>query len=139
MCLYISYISLWPASKIKRKRQDMNSLQTCNSVTFYFMKNSFSDVSRKWILQNMIGAVQIKIKSWCKEEVSVCIVTFALKVQSNHSDSVISNSFCSKRHKKVINKNQINEIVKEKKIILQGLWIFEVRLLYNISKTFVND
>ena len=24
----------------------MNSMQTCNSVTFYFMKNSFSDVSR---------------------------------------------------------------------------------------------
>ena len=35
----------------------MNSMQTCNSVTFYFMKNSFSDVSRKWILPNMIRAV----------------------------------------------------------------------------------
>ena len=34
---------------------DMNSMQTCNSVTFYFMKNSFSDVSRKWILPNMIS------------------------------------------------------------------------------------
>ena len=34
----------------------MNSMQTCNSVTFYFMKNSFSDVSRKWILPNMIRA-----------------------------------------------------------------------------------
>ena len=32
--------------KIKRK-QVMNSMQTCNSVTFYFMKNSFSEVSRK--------------------------------------------------------------------------------------------
>ena len=32
-------------------------MQTCNSVTFYFMKNSFSDVSRKWILPNMIRAV----------------------------------------------------------------------------------
>ena len=35
----------------------MNSMQTCNSVTFYFMKNSFSDVSRKRILPNMIRAV----------------------------------------------------------------------------------
>ena len=34
----------------------MNSIQTCNSVTFYFMKNSFSDVSRKWILPDMIRA-----------------------------------------------------------------------------------
>ena len=35
----------------------MNSMQTCNSVTFYFMKNSFSDVSKKWILPNMIRTV----------------------------------------------------------------------------------
>ena len=35
----------------------MNSVQTRNSVTFYFMKNSFSDVSRKWIFPNMIRAV----------------------------------------------------------------------------------
>ena len=34
----------------------MNSMQTCNFVTFYFMKNSFSDVSRKWLLTNMIRA-----------------------------------------------------------------------------------
>ena len=34
----------------------MNSMQTCNSVTFYFMKNSFSDVSWKWILPNLIRA-----------------------------------------------------------------------------------
>ena len=32
----------------------MNSKQICNSVTFYFMKNSFSDVSRERILPNMI-------------------------------------------------------------------------------------
>ena len=36
--------------------QYMNSMKTCPSVTFYFMKNSFSDVSRKWILPNMIRA-----------------------------------------------------------------------------------
>ena len=35
----------------------LNSMETCNSVTFYFMKNSFSDISRKWILPNMIRAV----------------------------------------------------------------------------------
>ena len=34
----------------------MNSMQTCNFITFYFMKNSFSDVCRKWILPNMIRA-----------------------------------------------------------------------------------
>ena len=45
------------------------------------MKNSFSDVSRKWILPNMIGAVEINIKSKGKEEVSAGIVTLALKVQ----------------------------------------------------------
>ena len=26
----------------------MNSMKTCPSVTFYFMKNSFSDIDRKW-------------------------------------------------------------------------------------------
>ena len=31
--------------------------ETCPSVTFYFMKISFSDISRKWILPNMIGVV----------------------------------------------------------------------------------
>ena len=30
----------------------MNSMKTCPSVTFYFMKNSFSDISGKWILPN---------------------------------------------------------------------------------------
>ena len=34
-----------------------NSMKTCNSITFYFMKNSFSDIRRKWILPNMISAV----------------------------------------------------------------------------------
>ena len=32
----------------------MNSIQTCNSVTLYFMRNSLSDITRKWILPNMI-------------------------------------------------------------------------------------
>ena len=36
----------------------MNSKQTCNSVTFYFMKNSFSGVSKKWILPNIIRVVR---------------------------------------------------------------------------------
>ena len=35
----------------------MNSMKTCACVMFYFMKKSFSDVSRKWILPNMIRAV----------------------------------------------------------------------------------
>ena len=35
----------------------MNSMKTGPSVTFYFMKNSFSDISRKWILPNMISVV----------------------------------------------------------------------------------
>ena len=35
----------------------MNSTKTCNSVKFYFMKNSFCDVSRKKILPNVIRAV----------------------------------------------------------------------------------
>ena len=42
----------------------MNSMQTCHSVMFYFMKNSFSDVSRKWILPNMIRAGK-KIAKQC--------------------------------------------------------------------------
>ena len=33
-----------------------NSMKTCPSVTFYFLKNKFSDISRKWILPNMIRA-----------------------------------------------------------------------------------
>ena len=37
-------------------RDVMNSMKTCPSVTFYFMKNSFSDISRKRILPNMIRA-----------------------------------------------------------------------------------
>ena len=35
----------------------MNSMKTCPSVTFYFMKISFSDIDRKWILLNMIRAL----------------------------------------------------------------------------------
>ena len=35
----------------------MNAMKTCPSVTFCFMKNSFSDISRKWILPDMIRAV----------------------------------------------------------------------------------
>ena len=31
-------------------------MKTCPSVTFYFLKNSFSDMSRKWILPSMIRA-----------------------------------------------------------------------------------
>ena len=34
----------------------MNSMKTCHSVTFYFMKISFPDIDRKWILPNMIRA-----------------------------------------------------------------------------------
>ena len=34
----------------------MNSMKTCPSVTCYFMKISFSDTVRKWILKNMIRA-----------------------------------------------------------------------------------
>ena len=50
---------LHPAIRIDcnpRRGAQMNFMQTCNSVTFYFMENSFSDVSRKWILPNMIRA-----------------------------------------------------------------------------------
>ena len=36
----------------------MNSTQTCNSVTFYFMKNPSSELRRKWVLPNMIRVVQ---------------------------------------------------------------------------------
>ena len=41
--------------------QNMNSMKTCNSVTFYFMNNSYSDVSRRGILQNMIREVLVLI------------------------------------------------------------------------------
>ena len=37
-------------------KHHMNSMKTCPSVTFYFMKISFSDIDRKWVLPNMIGA-----------------------------------------------------------------------------------
>ena len=49
----------------------MNSMQTCKSVTFYFMKNSFSDVSRKWILPNMISAVPLpaNVRKWVFHEI----------------------------------------------------------------------
>ena len=36
--------------------------ETCDSVTFYFMKNKFSDVSWRCILPNMTGAVTISGK-----------------------------------------------------------------------------
>ena len=42
------------------KIEHMISMKTCNSVTFYFVKNSLCDISRKWILPNMIGAVTEK-------------------------------------------------------------------------------
>ena len=41
----------------------MNSMETCNSVTFYFMKNSFSVISNKWILPNMIRVVKARLHS----------------------------------------------------------------------------
>ena len=44
-------------------KHSMNSMKTCNSVTFYFVNNSFSDISRKWILSNMIRAVPALITS----------------------------------------------------------------------------
>ena len=37
----------------------MNSMKTYNSVTFYFLKNSFSDISSKWISLNKIRAVPL--------------------------------------------------------------------------------
>ena len=37
----------------------MNSMKTCPSISFYFLKNSFSDISRKWNLPNMIRAVNL--------------------------------------------------------------------------------
>ena len=41
----------------------MNSMQTCNSATFYFMKKTnFLNVSSKSILPNMIGEVTAPIK-----------------------------------------------------------------------------
>ena len=46
---------------IQRRGTDqhiMNSMKTCSSVMFYFITNSFSDVSRKWILLNMIRVVR---------------------------------------------------------------------------------
>ena len=48
---------------------NMNSMKTCASVTFYFMKISFSDIDRKWILPNMI-------KMWWKDKFSwnSCVV-----------------------------------------------------------------
>ena len=41
------------------KVNDMNSMQTCNSIAFYLVKKSFSDISRKCILPNMILEVKI--------------------------------------------------------------------------------
>ena len=52
-----SILSSWPlpqpSSKGKSCSPYMSSMKTCNSVTFYFMKNSLSDSSRKCILPNM--------------------------------------------------------------------------------------
>ena len=39
----------------------MHSVKTCNSVRFYSMKNSISDISRKWILPNMIRVRMIAL------------------------------------------------------------------------------
>ena len=47
------------------KGKHMNSMKTCPFVTFYFMKISFSDIDRKWILPNMIRAVPALI-IFCK-------------------------------------------------------------------------
>ena len=47
---------LWPPRTNSMKQTGMNPMKTCNSVTFYFKKNSFSDISREWILLNMILA-----------------------------------------------------------------------------------
>ena len=44
-----------------RQKNFMNSMKTCPSVTFYFMKSSFSDISRKCILPNTTRTVAILI------------------------------------------------------------------------------
>ena len=46
----------------------MNSMQTCNSVTFYFMKNKFSGIDRKCIFPKMTGAAEINVT-----ELQVCM------------------------------------------------------------------
>ena len=51
----------WPNRRKHVYQVIMNSMQTSNSVTFHFMKNSFSDISRKWILSNMIKVVPVLI------------------------------------------------------------------------------
>ena len=49
---------------MRNSYQLMNSMKTCNSVTFYFMKNSFSDISRKRILPNMTREVPSNNRIW---------------------------------------------------------------------------
>ena len=47
---------------------DMNSMKTRPSVTFYFMKNKFSDIRRKRILPNMIRAGTNAVMPQCKSQ-----------------------------------------------------------------------
>ena len=59
--IFYKFLCIWSKpqqvrSEVVQQEMFMNFMKTCPSVTFYFMKNSFSDISRKWILPNMIRA-----------------------------------------------------------------------------------
>ena len=62
--LSFKHIPVWLCSLVLPMML-LSSMKTCYSVKFYFMKNSFSDISRKWILPNMIRAGTILVL-YCK-------------------------------------------------------------------------
>ena len=55
----ISSLSRSSSCNISTK-YNMNSMKTCDSVTFYFKTNSFSDIGRKCIVLNMI----VNFRKW---------------------------------------------------------------------------
>ena len=66
------------STRLYLHKQFRNSIQTRNSITFYFMKNSFSDIIRRWILSNIIGvvsylvkAVSANVRKWAFHEINV--------------------------------------------------------------------
>ena len=74
--------TLWLSTFLTLIHDHINSMQTCNSVTFYFMKNSFSDVSRKWILPNHIWwySLPANIRKWVFQEIKHDRITSLLGI-----------------------------------------------------------
>ena len=113
---------------IMLKNPGMNSMKTCHSVTFYFMKNSFSNISRKCILPSMIRAAPVLIIFGKIHFLVISQNEFFMKYKFSWS-TCYDNCLDISRHlgnKMLIPKRRGYNILHWKNIILQDLNFLEI-------------